>query len=142
MMRPQADLIRQRLGQLVQGMTALRHDGRFDEPNLDGTAGDYISFDAWEWPQGVGLYGLVQLWLRHRDPALRRCWRGGMPGTGARPAGAEHQHHGADAGAGDALGADPRSALATRAGRVGDPPDDRGAAHRPKAGFSTTCPTR
>ena len=51
-----------KLDLLVSGMTGLRHDGRFDEPNLDGTAGDYISFDSWEWPQGVGLYGLVRLW--------------------------------------------------------------------------------
>ena len=70
-MRPQTDEIRHKLGQLVQGMTNLRHDGQFDEPNLDGTAGDYISFDSWEWPQGVGLYGLAQLWRRHRDPALQ-----------------------------------------------------------------------
>lgn len=70
-MRPQADQIRQKLGQLVRGLTDLRHDGQFDEPNLDGTAGDYISFDSWEWPQGVGLYGLAQLWRRHRDPALQ-----------------------------------------------------------------------
>jgi unsaturated rhamnogalacturonyl hydrolase len=55
----------------VQGLAKLRNDGRFVEPNLDGTAGDYISFESWEWPQGVGLYGLVQLWARHRDPALR-----------------------------------------------------------------------
>ncbi len=47
---------------LVSGMTGLRHDGRFQEPNLDGTPGDYISFESWEWPQGVGLYGLVRLW--------------------------------------------------------------------------------
>ncbi len=51
-----------KLDLLVSGMTGLRHDGRFDEPNLDGTAGDYISFDSWEWPQGIGLYGLVRLW--------------------------------------------------------------------------------
>lgn len=51
------------LDRLVAGMTGLRHSGRFHEPNLDGTAGDYISFDSWEWPQGVGLYGLVRLWL-------------------------------------------------------------------------------
>ncbi|MEM0908981.1 MAG: glycoside hydrolase family 105 protein, partial [Pseudomonadota bacterium] len=43
-------------------MTALKDEGRFNEPNLDGTPGDYISFDAWEWPQGVGLYGLTALW--------------------------------------------------------------------------------
>jgi len=69
-MRPHADQIRARLDQLVRGLTGLRHDGRFHEPNLDGSAGDYISFDAWEWPQGVGLYGLVQLWRRRRDPEL------------------------------------------------------------------------
>jgi unsaturated rhamnogalacturonyl hydrolase len=54
--------LQDRLDLLVSGMTGLVHDGRFDEPNLDGTAGDYISFDSWEWPQGVGLYGLVRLW--------------------------------------------------------------------------------
>lgn len=52
-----------RLDDLVSAMTGLSHDGRFDEPNLDGTAGDYISFDSWEWPQGIGLYGLARLWL-------------------------------------------------------------------------------
>lgn len=51
------------LDRLVAGTTGLKHDGRFHEPNLDGTAGDYISFDSWEWPQGVGLYGLIKLWL-------------------------------------------------------------------------------
>jgi unsaturated rhamnogalacturonyl hydrolase len=55
--------IRDRLDRLVAGMTLLKDQGRFREPNLDGTAGDYISFDSWEWPQGVGLYGLVRLWL-------------------------------------------------------------------------------
>ncbi len=70
-MRPNGSDLRQRLDLLVQGLTRLRHEGRFDEPNLDGTAGDYISFENWEWPQGVGLYGLVQLWLRRRDPVLR-----------------------------------------------------------------------
>jgi unsaturated rhamnogalacturonyl hydrolase len=50
----------------------LRHDGRFDEPNLDGTAGDYISFDSWEWPQGVGLYGLVRLWQHTGSVVLRK----------------------------------------------------------------------
>lgn len=51
-----------RLDDLVSAMTGLSHDGRFHEPNLDGTAGDYISFDSWEWPQGIGLYGLARLW--------------------------------------------------------------------------------
>ncbi|SMX51111.1 beta-galactosidase BglB [Actibacterium lipolyticum] len=50
------------LDQLVTGLTHLSDEGRFDEPNLDGTAGDYISFDSWEWPQGVGLFGIAQLW--------------------------------------------------------------------------------
>ncbi|BCH30189.1 glycosyl hydrolase [Mesorhizobium sp. L-8-10] len=62
-MGPNAHDIRIGLDRLVAGMTGLRHDGRFHEPNLDGTAGDYISFDSWEWPQGVGLYGLIRLWL-------------------------------------------------------------------------------
>ncbi|WP_312406279.1 glycoside hydrolase family 88 protein [Rhizobium sp.] len=54
--------IRAKLDLLVTGMTGLRDDGRFHEPNLDGSAGDYISFDSWEWPQGVGLYGLIRMW--------------------------------------------------------------------------------
>ncbi|MGV8987727.1 MAG: glycoside hydrolase family 88/105 protein [Cypionkella sp.] len=69
-MRTDAATLRRKLDLLVEGMVGLRHDGRFAEPNLDGSAGDYISFESWEWPQGVGLYGLVQLWLRRRDPAL------------------------------------------------------------------------
>ena len=59
------------LHRLVGGLTALRADGRFFEPNLDGTAGDYISFDRWEWPQGVGLYGLVRLWRATGDDTLK-----------------------------------------------------------------------
>ncbi|MDO5528332.1 MAG: glycoside hydrolase family 88 protein [Paracoccus sp. (in: a-proteobacteria)] len=56
---------------LVEGFGRLRDEGRFDEPNLDGSRGDYISFDGWEWPQGVGLYGLAQLWLaRDKDAQL------------------------------------------------------------------------
>lgn len=73
------------LNRLVEGMTNLRHDGRFSEPNLDGTAGDYISFHSWEWPQGVGLYGLVQLWLRRRDPALQALIEGWYDTMLARP---------------------------------------------------------
>lgn len=65
------DAIEQALSRLVGGFANLRDEGRFDEPNLDGTQGDYISFEGWEWPQGVGLYGLTQLWLaRGRDPDL------------------------------------------------------------------------
>lgn len=59
------------LDRLVSGLTGLSDSGRFHEPNLDGSAGDYISFDSWEWPQGVGMFGLVQLWkARDHDPAL------------------------------------------------------------------------
>lgn len=62
---------------LVDGMRSLRHAGEFNEPNLDGTAGDYISFDSWEWPQGVGMYGLYRAWefsgeSRHR--AMLEGW--------------------------------------------------------------------
>lgn len=71
-MAPSTATIRSQMQRLVRGMTGLRHDGRFDEPNLDGSAGDYISFDSWEWPQGVGLYGLVRLWQHTGDPSLRR----------------------------------------------------------------------
>lgn len=69
-MRPDAEQIDRKLDLLVRGLTGLRHDGRFDEPNLDGTPGDYIGFESWEWPQGVGLYGLVQ--LNARKPAADR----------------------------------------------------------------------
>ena len=59
------------LNMLVEGLIGLRDAGVYDEPNLRGGRGDYISFDAWEWPQGVGLYGLVHLWRqRGRDPRL------------------------------------------------------------------------
>ena len=63
--------LRDTLGLLVNGLVGLRDEGRFDEPNLDGTRGDYISFESWEWPQGVGLYGLVRLWRDGGDPGLR-----------------------------------------------------------------------
>lgn len=63
--------LRDILDQLVGGLVGLRDEGRFDEPNLDGTRGDYISFDSWEWPQGVGLYGMAQLWRDRGDPRLR-----------------------------------------------------------------------
>ncbi|SDX59325.1 beta-galactosidase BglB [Roseicitreum antarcticum] len=63
--------IRSVMNRLVDGLTTLKDEGRYSEPNLDGTAGDYISFSAWEWPQGVGLYGLVKLWRMTGDDALR-----------------------------------------------------------------------
>jgi unsaturated rhamnogalacturonyl hydrolase len=68
---PSGDTLRRRLDLLVAGIAGLRDDGGIHEPNLDGTTGDYISFDAWEWPQGVGLYGLVRLWQFTGDDAIR-----------------------------------------------------------------------
>ncbi len=70
------ETLRQRLDLLVAGITSLRDDGSFHEPNLDGTAGDYVSFDAWEWPQGVGLYGLVRLWQFTGEDSLRQVVEG------------------------------------------------------------------
>ncbi len=67
---PSISPLQRQLALLVSAMTGLRHDGRFVEPNLDGTPGDYISFDSWEWPQGVGLFGLAQLWRQTGDPDL------------------------------------------------------------------------
>jgi unsaturated rhamnogalacturonyl hydrolase len=64
--------LRDVLDLLVAGMIGLRDEGRFHEQNLDGTRGDYISFHSWEWPQGVGLYGLVRLWREGGDPRLRQ----------------------------------------------------------------------
>jgi unsaturated rhamnogalacturonyl hydrolase len=64
--------ISKQLSLLVNGIANLKNDGRFNEPNLDGTPGDYISFDSWEWPQGVGLFGLVRLWESTRDESLRK----------------------------------------------------------------------
>lgn len=61
-----------KLDLLVAGMTGLKGDGRFVEPNLDGSPADYIGFDSWEWPQGVGLYGLFRLWEFTGDAGLRR----------------------------------------------------------------------
>jgi unsaturated rhamnogalacturonyl hydrolase len=59
------------IDRLVEGMLSLRHAGAHHEPNLDGTAGDYISFDSWEWPQGVGMYGLFRAWEFSGDPRHR-----------------------------------------------------------------------
>lgn len=69
--RPDGAEIRAVLATLVNAMAGLKADGRFVEPNLDGTAGDYVSFDSWEWPQGVGLYGLYRLWESGFDDSLR-----------------------------------------------------------------------
>jgi|TARA_R110000744_G_scaffold227710_5_gene345811 unsaturated rhamnogalacturonyl hydrolase len=65
------DEIREKIALIVSGLRNLRDEGRFNEPNLDGTAGDYVSFDSWEWPQGVGLYGIAQLWKQTGDADAR-----------------------------------------------------------------------
>lgn len=66
------EVLTSKIDLLLTGLTDLRHDGSFDEPNLDGTAGDYVSFNSWEWPQGVGLYGIVRLWQQTGNPAARQ----------------------------------------------------------------------
>ncbi|GAB7196147.1 hypothetical protein OS11_24200 [Dickeya oryzae] len=58
------------IGLLLSGFTELKDNGRFNEPNLDGSIGDYISFSSWEWPQGVGLFGLVRLWENNKSNSL------------------------------------------------------------------------
>ncbi|TCT28928.1 glycoside hydrolase family 88/105 protein [Martelella mediterranea] len=63
--------LKQKIDLLVDGLKSLRDEGKFNEPNLDGTAGDYVSFNAWEWPQGVGLYGLAQMWLKTGDASIQ-----------------------------------------------------------------------
>jgi len=86
--RPTASQMESRLQRLVDGMTGLRHDGRFDEPNLDGSPGDYVSFDSWEWPQGVGLYGLLRLWQQSQNPSLLKMmedWFGRRIAAGLPP---------------------------------------------------------
>lgn len=67
---PEGAKLRGQLHRLVGGMTGLTNDGRFDEPNIDDSKGDYISFQSWEWPQGVGLYGLMRFWQAEGDPQL------------------------------------------------------------------------
>ncbi len=68
--------LRAALDRLVGGLVSLRDERRFHEPNLDGTPGDYISFESWEWPQGVGLYGLARLWRGGGDARLRAILEG------------------------------------------------------------------
>lgn len=68
----QANTLQAQLDLLIHGITGLKDTGRFNEPNLDGTPGDYISFDSWEWPQGVGLFGLVKLWQATGRDDLRQ----------------------------------------------------------------------
>ncbi|WP_108259708.1 beta-galactosidase BglB [Mangrovicoccus ximenensis] len=68
--------LRSSIDALVGGLASLKDEGKFDEPNLDGSAGDYVSFDSWEWPQGVGLYGLAQLWRQTGDARLKEMLEG------------------------------------------------------------------
>lgn len=60
------------LKELANGFISLKNTGRFDEPNLDGTPSDYISSDAWEWPQGVGLYGIFRFYEISKDESILR----------------------------------------------------------------------
>ncbi|RCW80482.1 hypothetical protein [Paracoccus lutimaris] len=60
-------MLAQSIYQLVQGLRISRHKGQFDAPNLDGTAGDCISFAAREW----AFCGLAQLWLQTADQTGR-----------------------------------------------------------------------
>ncbi|KAA0016016.1 glycoside hydrolase family 105 protein [Salinicola corii] len=66
------DGLKRHIALVIRGLTELRHDGRFHEPNLDGTAGDYVSFNSWEWPQGVGLYGIARLWQHTHDEEAKK----------------------------------------------------------------------
>jgi unsaturated rhamnogalacturonyl hydrolase len=119
--------LRDTLDRLVDGMTGLRDEGRFHEPNLDGTRGDYISFGSWEWPQGVGLYGLARLWRESGDDRLEGWYDRALARGAAVP---QRQHHGADAGARAPLGAQARRPLAPGARRLGRPGPDGGPADR------------
>ena len=62
--------LEKQLNLLIKGFTELKDSGVFNEPNLDGSHGDYISFSSWEWPQGVGLFGLIRLWEHTKNPEL------------------------------------------------------------------------
>ena len=50
---------------LVQGMLRVRNDGIQETCPIG-----IIDFEKWEWPQGVGLYGLWKVYDQTRDPAL------------------------------------------------------------------------
>lgn len=70
---------------LLRGFTELKDNGRFNEPNLDGSAGDYISFSSWEWPyagraiwsgtfmentKSDELYQIIDQWFRNIEKGL------------------------------------------------------------------------
>ena len=116
------------LDRLVDGMVALRHGGEFDEPNLDGTPGDYISFDSWEWPQGVGLYGLVRYWEHTGDARRKALIEAWYDGVSRRAFPAQREHDRADARSFPPLGADRRRALAAASRPLGRPGDGRASA--------------
>ncbi|WP_348641058.1 glycoside hydrolase family 88 protein [Martelella sp. HB161492] len=80
--------LKQKIDLVVDGLKSLRDEGKFNEPNLDGSAGDYVSFNSWEWPQGVGLYGLAQMWRRTGDSSIRMLledWYAGQIEKGLPP---------------------------------------------------------
>ena len=54
--------IAQMLDRLIAGLASLRDEGRFPRPNLGRRPGDFLSFDSWEWPQGIWLSGLFRAW--------------------------------------------------------------------------------
>ena len=50
---------------LVQGMMQVRNEGLQETCPIG-----IIDFEKWEWPQGVGLYGLWKVYGQTQDPAL------------------------------------------------------------------------
>ena len=103
------------LDRLVAGMTSLRHDGRFDEPNIDGTAGRLHQLRPLGMAAGPsGSTASACLWRATGDERLRAIledwYAARLLGGAAR---AEREHDGADAGPVRPLG--PRRA--TPAGR-------------------------
>ncbi|MBC6406841.1 MAG: glycoside hydrolase family 88 protein [Rhodobacteraceae bacterium] len=63
--------IEAKLGVLRGGMTAIdiRTSAQKAERGKDGASVDYVSFRSWEWPQGVGLFGLWRLYEATGDGA-------------------------------------------------------------------------
>lgn len=49
----------------IRRMTELQTD-----PNQEQCPIDIVAFDSWEWPQGVGLYGLFKHYEQNKDAAL------------------------------------------------------------------------
>ena len=57
--------IRATLNTLAQGMMRVKNDGLKEECPIG-----IIDFEKWEWPQGVGLFGLWKLYQDTKDQAL------------------------------------------------------------------------